>query len=152
MISPRTLTFALAGSLALLIPVVRPAANPDEEAIRRTIGYYFEGGKAGDSSIVRKAFHPVAMMFYVRDSLVQVPIFPEYLRRVAAPRSATSGPDQTERRIASIDITGTAAMAKLELASPTAVLTDYMSLLKINGEWTVVNKIFDRKMRAGGTR
>ena len=44
-----------------------------------------------------------------------------------------------------MDVTGSAAVVQLELASPEAVLTDYMSLLKVNGEWTIVGKIFDRQ-------
>ena len=144
----RLVLWAAASSLALAMPIVasRPV-DPDEDAIRRVVGYYFEGGTAGDSSVVAKAFHQSAMMFFVRDTaFVQMPIFSEYLARVAAPRPAGAGPDQTRKEIISLDITGGAAVAKLRLTTPNAVLTDYMSLLKINGEWKIVNKIFDRKM------
>jgi hypothetical protein len=36
---------------------------------------------------------------------------------------------------------------KITLAYPSATLTDYMALLKVDGEWKIVNKIFhaDRK-------
>ena len=134
------------GALTLPLLAARPV-NPDEEAIRKVVGYYFDGGTAGDSSIVAKAFHKSAMMFFVRDTaFMQMPIFPEYLARVAAPRPAgSSSRDQTKKEIVSIDIAGTAAVAKLKLTQPNAVLTDYMSLLKINGEWKIVNKIFDRQ-------
>lgn len=144
----KLLTLAALGIAGMSLPLLaaRPV-NPDEEAIRRVVGYYFEGGTAGDSTMVGKAFHQVAMMFFVRDTaFVQMPIFSEYLSRVAAPRPANAGPDQTKKEIISIDLTGTAAVAKLRLTTPNAVLTDYMSLLKINGEWKIVNKIFDRKM------
>ena len=141
---------AIAGaSLPLL--AARPV-NPDEEAIRKVVGYYFDGGTAGDSSIVAKAFHKSAMMFYVRDTaFMQVPIFPEYLSRVAAPRPANAPRDQTKKEVVSVDIAGTAAVAKLRLTQRNAVLIDYMSLLKINGEWKIVNKIFDRQMTSSGT-
>jgi hypothetical protein len=146
----KLLALAALGIGALSVPLVaaRPV-NPDEEAIRKVVGYYFEGGTAGDSSIVAKAFHKSAMMFFVRDTaFMQMPIFPEYLARVAAPRpaGASASRDQTRKEIVSIDIAGTAAVAKLKLTQPNAVLTDYMSLLKINGEWKIVNKIFDRQM------
>ena len=147
------LLLAAIGIAGLSLPLLaaRPV-NPDEEAIRQVVGYYFEGGTAGDSSVVAKAFHKSAMMFYVRDTaFMQVPIFPEYLSRVAAPRPAGAPRDQTKKEIVSIDIAGTAAVAKLKLTQPNAVLTDYMSLLKINGEWKIVNKIFDRQMLTRGT-
>ena len=35
-------------------------------------------------------------------------------------------------------------MAKLELKGPDWLLNDYMSLLKIVGEWLIVNKIVSR--------
>jgi hypothetical protein len=54
---------------------------------------------------------------------------------------------QRRRRIVSIDRTGTAAMAKIELDYPTVRFTDYMSLLKVNGEWKIVNKIFHREAK-----
>jgi len=144
----RFIALFAAGSVALSIPLLaaRPF-DPDEDAIRRVVGYYFEGGTAGDSSIVAKAFHKSAMMFFVRDTaFVQMPIFSDYLARVAAPRPAGAPRDQTKKEIVSIDIAGTAAVAKLRLTQPNAVLTDFMSLLKINGEWKIVNKIFDRSM------
>ena len=43
----------------------------------------------------------------------------------------------------SIDRFGNAAVAKLELLYSNSVIQDYMSLLKIDGEWLIVNKIFD---------
>lgn len=142
------LVSALAGGSTL---IAAGPVDPDEDAIRRVVGYYFEGGTAGDSTVVGKAFHKVAMMFFVRDTqFVEMPIFSEYLARVAAPRPAGAGPDQTKKEIVSIDITGSAAVAKLKLTTPTAVLTDYMSLLRINGEWKIVNKIFDRRMLPTG--
>ncbi len=45
--------------------------------------------------------------------------------------------------IVTTDRFGTVAVAKLELRPPTSVIYDYMSLLKIDGEWRIVNKIFD---------
>jgi hypothetical protein len=144
----KLLTLAVAGIAGLSLPLLaaRPV-DPDEDAIRRVVGYYFDGGTAGDSTVVGKAFHKSAMMLFVRDTaFVQMPIFSEYLARVAAPRPAGAAPDQTKKGIASIDISGTAAVAKLRMTRPDMVITDYMSLLKINGEWKIVNKIFDRSM------
>jgi hypothetical protein len=123
----------LAGA-ALLTAAVRGPSS-DEAAIRATIQHYFDGGTS-----VRQAFHPTARMTFVRDSLVVVPI-EDYIRRVE--ESAGQGGWQ-EKRIASIDIANTAAVAKLELASGENRVTDYMTLLKIDGKWLIVNKSFSR--------
>jgi hypothetical protein len=43
-------------------------------------------------------------------------------------------------------------MAKIVLDYPDALLTDYMSLLKIDGEWKIVNKIFTVDRKAASER
>jgi Putative lumazine-binding len=119
----------------------------DEAAIRQTVQYYFDGGKNRDSLTLRKAFHPEARMLFARDGkLVLVPIG-EYITRVGSERLKPGEVDSTERRVVSVDVVGDAAVAKLELKRPSALLTDYMSLLKVDGRWLIVNKIFTRETR-----
>jgi hypothetical protein len=117
----------------------------DEAAIRQTVQYYFDGGKNRDSLALRKAFHPEARMLFAREGkLVVVPIA-EYITRVGSDRPKPGEVDSTGRRVISVDVVGDAAVAKLELKRPDAVLTDYMSLLKVDGRWVIVNKIFTRE-------
>ena len=119
----------------------------DEAAIRQTVQYYFDGGKNRDSLTLRKAFHPEARMLFAREGkLVVVPIG-EYITRVGSENLKPGEVDSTERKVVSVDVVGDAAVAKLELKRPNAVLTDYMSLLKVDGRWLIVNKIFTRDMR-----
>jgi hypothetical protein len=116
----------------------------DEAAIRQTVQYYFDGGKNRDSLTLRKAFHPEARMLFARDGkLVVIPIG-EYITRVGSERPKPGEVDSTERKVASVDVVGDAAVAKIELKRPDAVITDYMSLLKVDGRWLIVNKIFTR--------
>jgi hypothetical protein len=111
------------------------------------VQYYFDGGKNRDSLTLRKAFHPDARMLFARDGkLVVVPIG-EYITRVGSEPLEPGEVDSTERRVVSVDVVGDAAVAKLELKRPSALLTDYMSLLKVDGRWLIVNKIFTREMR-----
>jgi hypothetical protein len=119
----------------------------DEAAIRQTVQYYFDGGKNRDSLTLRKAFHPEARMLFAREGkLVVVPIG-EYITRVGSESLKPGEVDSTERKVVSVDVVGDAAVAKLELKRPNAVLIDYMSLLKVDGRWLIVNKIFSRDMR-----
>ena len=83
-------------------------------------------------------------MLSARDGkLVVVPIG-EYITRVGSERLKPGEVDSTERKVVSVDVVGDAAVAKLELKRPDAVVTDYMSLLKVEGRWVIVNKIFSR--------
>ena len=119
----------------------------DEAAIRQTVQYYFDGGKNRDSLTLRKAFHPEARMLFARDGkLVVIPIG-EYITRVGSEKLKPGEVDSTERKVASVDVVGDAAVAKVELKRPGSLVTDYMSLLKVDGRWLIVNKIFTREAR-----
>jgi len=114
------------------------AADPDDDAIRATVQHYFDSGME-----MRKAFYPEATMWYVSDGkLNQVPI-QDFLTRVEAAAGHDEG--DVQKRVVSIDKFGTAAVAKLELKRPNSVIYDYMSLMKVDGKWTIVNKIFARQ-------
>ena len=145
----RLTPFLIATSAALLAAGAADlsARWADEAAIRQTMQYYFDGGKNRDSLTLRKAFHPEARMLFAREGeLVVVPIG-EYITRVGSESLKPGEVDSTERKVVSVDVVGDAAVAKLELKRPNAVLTDYMSLLKVDGRWLIVNKIFTRDMR-----
>jgi hypothetical protein len=142
-----TLLVASAAALALAGAADLSARWADETAIRQTVQYYFDGGKNRDSVALRKAFHPEARMLFAKDGkLVVVPIG-EYIARVAGAKLKPGEVDSTTRRVAEVDVAGDAAIAKLELERPDAFLTDYMSLLKVDGRWMIVNKIFARETR-----
>lgn len=135
-----------AGGVALLAAGAADlsARRADEAAVRQAVQHYFDGGRNRDSVALRKAFHPEARMLFARDGkLVLVPIG-DYIARVAADRLEPGEVDSTVRRVVSVDVVGDAAIAKLELKRPDALLTDYMSLLEVDGRWVIVNKIFTR--------
>jgi hypothetical protein len=142
-----TLLLATAAALLLAGAADLSARWGDEAAVRQTVQYYFDGGKNRDSLALRKAFHPDARMLYAKDGeLVVVPIG-EYITRVGSSKARAGEVDSTRRRVTSVDVVGDAATAKVELERPDALLTDYMSLLKVDGRWQIVNKIFTREVR-----
>jgi hypothetical protein len=131
---------------AVLIAVVASwwpttnAQSQDEAGVRQAIEYYFQGHATGDAEHFKKAFHPEAKLFWIRDGQFAQRTSADYI----AGANGKPAPDEDKRKrsIASIDITGNAAVVKVVLDYPQARLTDYMSLLKINGEWKIVNKTF----------
>src|ERR671924_1165983 len=129
-------------ALSAFISVDRARTVVEREAVEKPLKMYL----SGDPEQLKQAFHPGATMFFARnDSLIAVPI-PEYIARVAASRAKGDPPPQRTERIANVDITGTSAVARIELEYPQQKLTDYMSLVKYGGEWRIVNKIFSREM------
>lgn len=128
-------------ALSAFVSVNAAREATEREAVEKPLKMYL----SGEPEQLKQAFHPGATMFFARnDSLIAVPI-PEYIARVEESRAKGPPPKRIER-IAQVDISGTSAVARLELEYPQQKLTDYMSLVKYGGEWRIVNKIFSREM------
>ena len=120
-----------------------PAGSESErQAVAATVQLYFQGHATGNGDFFRKAFHPDAKLFWIKDGALAQRTSAEFAA------GATGKPSDDEarrvRRIALIDVAGDAAVAKVELDYPDGAIVDYLSLLKIDGKWTVINKIFHR--------
>jgi len=112
--------------------------NADEQAVRACLENYM----SGDGDKVEKAFHPSATMKYVdaqNGEFKDVPIA-DYISRVKA------NPAKQDRKIeiVALNIEGDAANGKIKIETDKAILYDYMNMLKVNGEWKIVSKIFSR--------
>ena len=114
-------------------------AQTDETAVKTCLEHYM----SGDGNRMEIAFHPSATMKYIdykSGEFKDVPIA-EFIARVK------SNTTKTERTIevVSMNIEGNAAQAKIKIETDKVFMYDYMNLLKINGEWKIVSKIFSRK-------
>jgi hypothetical protein len=149
------LYFATATLAGLTSLAAAPDTNPDEQAIRRHIeSTYFDGVRNSDTAVAHRSFHPqMRAMYSVRDGALAERTIPDWLGAIAKDAPNPPKPDAVRRRIVSVDVTGDAAVAKLRLETPTSAITDYMSLLKVDGKWAIVGKIFQRETRlsAGAT-
>lgn len=125
----------------LLSSFVVTAQKSDYEAVAETVNFYLDGGTNNDFETLKKAFHENATMKYITDEGYREVNALEFFSGMDA-----SKPKQNRQtRIADITISGHAANARLEIEYPTFTFIDYMNLLKIDGEWKIVNKIFYRK-------
>jgi hypothetical protein len=137
------------GLTAAAAAAALPYTNPDERAIRQHIErHYFEGVRRSDTALAHGAFSPVAKMYFIRDGKLVERSIPDWLGGIARNAPQPARPDTFQRRVVDVDVSGTAATAKLQLDYADAVIVDYMSLLKEDGQWRIVNKIFDRKPRS----
>lgn len=125
-------------SLAAWLP--SRAEEKEEAAVRQTLDYYLQGHATGNGEFHKKAFHPEARLFWIRDGQFAQRTSAEYI----AGASGKPAPDEAQRKrsIESVDVTGNAAIAKVVLDYPSGRFTDYMSLLKVDGQWKIVNKTF----------
>lgn len=126
--------------VALALAVTGSAQHADAEAVRIPLDNYLKGHATGDGEFFKKAFHTEGNMIFVRDGKYTTRSFTEYM----AGASGKPAADESKRKrwIESVHVVGNAAMAIIILDYPTVKFTDYMSLLKINGEWKIINKSF----------
>jgi hypothetical protein len=116
-------------------------AQDDQAAAKACLENYM----SGEGDRVEKAFHPSATMKYIdaqSGEFKDVPIA-DYIARV---KSNTTKSDR-KIEIVSLNVEGNAAQGKIKIETDKFILFDYMNLLKINGEWKIVSKIFSRQAK-----
>lgn len=113
--------------------------NSEETSVRACLQEYM----SGDGNRMEKAFHPSATMKYIditNGEFKDVPIA-EFIARV----KANTTKQERKIEIVSVNIEGTAATGKIKIETDKVIMYDYMNMLKINGEWKIVSKIFSRQ-------
>jgi len=111
--------------------------NPERKAIEAVIQKYFDGWLTGNAELVGEAMHASCHLKFVRDGEIVIRDRENYLSGFR-PRDRRA---DSEGRILDIDITRTAAKAKIELETPGRLYTDYFNLLKIGDQWYITDKV-----------
>jgi hypothetical protein len=100
---------------------------------------YIEGARTGKGAAMKPAFHDDATIFgYVGPDLFGGPIQSLY------DWNDQNGPATgIQSRFARIDVVGTAASVRLDTDDWTGHrFTDFFNLVKIDGRWKIVSKVF----------
>lgn len=115
------------------------ASVSEHDAIANTIQRYVDGGKSGSGAEMKDAFHSDATIFgYIGPDLFAGPI-----QKLFDWNDQNGPATELQPRLASIDIMGTVATARLELDNWTGHrFTDMFTLLKVDGEWKIISKVF----------
>ena len=111
----------------------------DYDEIAKVVQHYINGAKSGKGDDMKPAFHKEATVFgYVGDDLFAGPI------QLLFAWNDENGPaTELQAWIANIDLIGTVATVRLELDNWTGHrFTDLFTLLKVGGEWKIMNKVF----------
>jgi hypothetical protein len=131
--------------ILVLSPLSAGAPDPNIVGIQQAVQAYLDGHATGDPLVMTRAFHQSARLQFVREGQYSTRTLEAYLGGMSGSPAEDEG--DRRRRVVSIEYTGDAGVAKLELDYPGALITDYMQLLKIDGEWKIVNKIFTVQRR-----
>ncbi|MCA1757608.1 MAG: nuclear transport factor 2 family protein [Bacteroidales bacterium] len=124
-------------------------ATGEKEAIIKVIGSaYVEGiQNAKEIENISKGFHPGFNLLGI-DQAGNLTMLPIYTWEASIKRGVEAGRTpavQTTAKYPMIDITGSAAIAKVELyREGKQIFTDYLSLYKFPEGWRIVSKIYYR--------
>jgi hypothetical protein len=122
---------------------IKPVATTEYDAVIQAAQAYIDGYRAGDIFGIERAFHQEAVMWgYSGDELLQgpaIPVFASFFKALGASPNTLS-------RLDILAIAPTAAVVRVDMEDDVmgASFNDYLSLLKIGGQWKIISKVFQR--------
>ena len=116
--------------------------SSDGDLIKQAVQHYSDGLLNSSGESLRKAFHPKAAVIGIQEGKFFYNTIDEFVDHVGGTPSPTSTGEEASLEILSIDQTGEAATVKVACNLPGFKYTDYLSLLKVEGDWMIMNKIF----------
>lgn len=110
----------------------------EEAAVAQTIERYIEGGVKGDATLMAKSFHPAATIYSVNGGESEggpIQILFDAVDGAPAPNlTGVIGP---------IEVNTTTATATAVLSDwAGAEYTDQFTLLKVDGSWKILSKVY----------
>ncbi|RWO54469.1 MAG: nuclear transport factor 2 family protein [Mesorhizobium sp.] len=120
--------------------MTNPTYVQEYEAIVKVLNKYNEGGAKADSSIMRSAFSERATIFGIENSKLEGGPIEGLFKTID---TAFRQSPEAKAAIVRIDIVGTVANARVDTDNISGFrFTDFFNLVKVDGQWTVVNKVY----------
>ncbi len=119
---------------------IKAVPTSDYNAVIETAGKYVEGLRTGSVDTIEEAFHKDAVMYgFTNGQLLGGPISNLY----TFVESNGNAPDITTR-LDVLAITPTTAVVRVDMEKDAigADYNDYLTLLKIDGNWKVIAKVY----------
>lgn len=138
--------FAVLFAIMFTFAGIASAQDAEKEAVRVPLENYLKGHATGDGEYMKKAFHTEGNMIFIREGKYTTRSFADYIAGFTGKPPADEA--KRKRWIESVEVSGNAAVGKIILDYPTVKFVDYMTLLKISGEWKIVNKSFYAEPKA----
>ena len=111
----------------------------ERAAITQALQPYINGAISGRGETMKPSFHDDATIFgYIGEDLFAGPI-----QRLFDWNDSNGPASELQVDLSRIDVAGTVATVQLELENWTGHrFTDLFTLLKVDGEWKIMNKVF----------
>lgn len=120
----------------------------ERAAIEQTIQTYFDGLHEGDADKLASVFHETSALTFEHDGRVTILTRDQWLDSVRTRPTPKSKGLARDDAILLLDQSGpTTAFVKVKCQIPPRHFTDYLCLLKVDGRWLVVQKVFATEIR-----
>jgi hypothetical protein len=119
--------------------------HDEKQQIEQVIRYYFEGMVTRDVVKLEKAFHPEARLFGYRGDQLTITSFNDWANGVT--NGSPRNPELYQNHLLAIEIKGYTAIAKTELFWPGIYYYDYLTLIKVDGQWKIIHKTWYEEVR-----
>lgn len=136
----RAVLAAMLAAQAATLGAQAAPGSADENAVHQVVEAYLHGLKFNDVASLKQAFWPDARLFFVdrnghHGQLTQAAWYEGFV--------ANAGKEEPgELRIASVEVTRDIASVKVVEEYPQSRYIDYLSLVKFDGAWRIVNKVY----------
>ncbi len=128
----------------VFVPYFSFAQDSDLEAVTKTVHLYFDGMIERSGEKLEKAFFSEARLIGYRGDKLFITPFEEWVS--ATSQGTPRDPRLFNNRLISIRIVGDTALAETELFWPGIYYYDFLTLIKIDGEWKIVHKTWHEKL------
>jgi hypothetical protein len=119
--------------------------------VAHVLADYFDGLHHSDTAILRRVFHPAAQYACASDGDLLLLRMDEYFPIVDRRPSPASRGEPRSDRIVSIEFAGpVTAFAHVECSIGPKAFTDFLSLVKLDGRWQIIAKVFHYALRDEG--
>jgi hypothetical protein len=122
----------------------------DRAAIEAAIQTYFDGLYEGDAEKLARVFHPTSALTSIspQDGSLQIVPRDKWFDMVRTRPSPKKTGLVRDDAILSLDQPGpTMAFVKVKCQIPPRYFVDQLSLLKVEGRWQIVQKVFQTDLR-----
>ncbi|MEN2283965.1 nuclear transport factor 2 family protein [Algoriphagus sp. SE2] len=118
-------------------------SSNDRQLISETVQLYFDGMMQRDKAKLEKAFIPEARLIGYRGENFTLTNFDTWAE--ATSKGEARNPESYKNEIVSIRVQGNAASVETELYWPGIYYYDFLTLMKIEGSWKIVNKSWSER-------
>lgn len=117
--------------------------KPALAAVADLLQDYFDGLYRGDTVLLGKVFHPLAIYACATEGPLKYLRMDEYFPIVEQRPSPASRQDPRRDRIVSIEFAGpVTALARVECEIAPRRFTDLLTLVQVDGRWQILSKVF----------